>query len=320
MSNDLHVVVGAGPVGSAVAEILAEQGHRVRVVTRSGSGPESPQVERVRADAADAARLGELAAGSVALYNCVNPPYNRWSQDWPPVAQALLAAAESSGAVLAMTDNLYAYGPVTAPMTEQTPLAGSYPKAMVRKQMWLDGLAAHEAGRIRVHRAPAAPTTWARRRRATSATGSSRACSPARTSRCSTARTPRTPGRTPATWRARSWRSPPTSGPGAAPGTCPRTRRAPSARRSATWPRIAGVEPVKVSTVPAFVLRAMGLFSPVGPRAAGCGVPDERAVRDGQHGRADRAGPGPDPVGRRADRARGLVPDARRSGFPLVPR
>ncbi len=57
MSNDLHVVVGAGPVGSAVAEILAEQGHRVRVVTRSGSGPESPQVERVRADAADAARL-----------------------------------------------------------------------------------------------------------------------------------------------------------------------------------------------------------------------------------------------------------------------
>ncbi len=40
MSNDLHVVVGAGPVGSAVAEILAERGHRVRVVTRSGSGPE----------------------------------------------------------------------------------------------------------------------------------------------------------------------------------------------------------------------------------------------------------------------------------------
>lgn len=144
---DTHVVVGAGPVGSATARRLLAQGHQVRVVTRSGSGPEG--TERVKADAADAARLAELTEGSVAIYNCVNPTYSQWERDWPPVAAALLAAAESSGAVLATVGNLYGYGPVSGPMTEQTPLAATGHKGQVRNAMWRDALAAHEAGRIR---------------------------------------------------------------------------------------------------------------------------------------------------------------------------
>ena len=96
-----HIVVGAGPVGSAVARELLDRGARVTVVTRGGNGIAG--TERVAADATDANRLGELAEGAVAIYNCVNPPYHRWATDWPPVANALLAAAESSGAVLAIT-------------------------------------------------------------------------------------------------------------------------------------------------------------------------------------------------------------------------
>ena len=144
---DTHLVVGAGPVGTAVAHRLLADGHHVRVVTRSGSGPE--QAERVSSDAADGARLAELADGAVAIYNCVNPTYSRWEQDWPPVAAALLGAAESSGAVLATVGNLYGYGRVDAPMTEQTPLAATGHKGRVRNAMWRDALAAHEAGRIR---------------------------------------------------------------------------------------------------------------------------------------------------------------------------
>ena len=37
---DAHLVVGAGPVGTAVARRLLADGHHVRVVTRSGSGPD----------------------------------------------------------------------------------------------------------------------------------------------------------------------------------------------------------------------------------------------------------------------------------------
>jgi nucleoside-diphosphate-sugar epimerase len=143
----VHVIVGAGAVGSAVARQLLAKGEKVRTVTRSGSGLDG--TDKVAADAGDAARLSELADGAVAIYNCVNPPYHRWSTDWPPVANALLAAAESSGAVLATTGNLYGYGPVDAPMAEATPLAATGTKGRVRNQMWRDALAAHEAGRIR---------------------------------------------------------------------------------------------------------------------------------------------------------------------------
>lgn len=143
----LHVIVGAGPVGRALAEELLTAGEQVRVVTRSGSGIDG--VERVAADAADANRLTELAAGATGLYNCVNPPYHQWAEQWPPIAAALLQAAERSGAVLATTANLYGYGEVDAPMTEQTPLAATGTKGRVRNQMWRDALAAHEAGRVR---------------------------------------------------------------------------------------------------------------------------------------------------------------------------
>lgn len=146
----LHVIVGAGPVGSATARLLAEGGEQVRVVTRRGTGPEHPAIERVAADAADADRLAGLVEGAAALYNCANPAYHRWPTDWPPLAAALLTAAERSGAVLATVGNLYGYGPVDAPMTEATPLASTGTKGRVRNRMWADALAAHRSGRARI--------------------------------------------------------------------------------------------------------------------------------------------------------------------------
>jgi nucleoside-diphosphate-sugar epimerase len=144
----LHVIVGAGPVGTATAQYLIEMGHQVRVVTRSGSGPDG--TERVAADGADAARLIELAQGAEAIYNCANPRYHRWPTDWPPVARALLEAAEKTGAGLVTMSNLYGYGPVAGPMTEDLPLAATTVKGGVRATMWREAIAAHEAGRVRV--------------------------------------------------------------------------------------------------------------------------------------------------------------------------
>jgi nucleoside-diphosphate-sugar epimerase len=144
-----HVIVGAGAVGSRTALILAERGEQVRMVTRRGTGPEHPAIERVAADAGDAGRLAALTEDATALYNCVNPLYHRWLTDWPPIASALLAASEKSGATLVILSNLYGYGPVDGTITPATPLAATHPKLRMRADMWRDALAAHEAGRIR---------------------------------------------------------------------------------------------------------------------------------------------------------------------------
>jgi nucleoside-diphosphate-sugar epimerase len=149
----LHVIVGAGPVGTATAEHLARRGHHVRVVTRSGSGP--AVAERIAADATSTQRLAELTAGADALYNCANPPYHRWPALWPPLHAAILGAAEKSGAVLVTASNLYGYGPVSGPIHEGLPLAASAEKLRIRADMWRSALAAHEAGRVRVTEARA---------------------------------------------------------------------------------------------------------------------------------------------------------------------
>jgi nucleoside-diphosphate-sugar epimerase len=145
-----HLVVGAGPIGTAVATELAAGGAEVIVVTRSGRGPAVPGVTNVAADASDKARLTELAAGAVAIYNCVNPKYSRWEQDWPPVANALIEAAAATGAVLVVASNVYVYGLPDGPMTEDTPFNAHFKNGRVREQMYRDQLAAHEAGRIRM--------------------------------------------------------------------------------------------------------------------------------------------------------------------------
>jgi nucleoside-diphosphate-sugar epimerase len=147
----LHVIVGAGPVGTTLAHQLADAGHEVRVVTRSGGGPERTGVRRVRADASDAVGLARHATGAAALYNCANPPsYELWAAQWPPLAAAMLAAAERTGAVLVTTGNLYGYGPVGKPISRDHPLAAVGAKGRLRADMWRDALAAHEAGRVRV--------------------------------------------------------------------------------------------------------------------------------------------------------------------------
>lgn len=145
-----HLVVGAGPIGSATARRLADAGNRVVLASRTGRGPEHPGIERRAVDAADTERLIDVARGATALYNCVNPPYHRWPTEWPPIATALLAAAERTGAVLATVSNLYGYGPVDGPISEHLPLAATGRKGRVRAQMYRDALAAHAAGRLRM--------------------------------------------------------------------------------------------------------------------------------------------------------------------------
>lgn len=257
-----HVVVGAGPVGTATARLLVERGHEVVVVTRSGSGPTHRAVTRIAADAASPARMMEIATGAVAIYNCANPAYHRWPTDWPPIADALLAAAEQTGAVLATASNLYGYGPVSGPMTEDLPLAATGPKGRTRAQMWRDALAAHEAGRVRATEIRASDYVG---RQAESPLGA-RVVPRLFAGRTVTVMRS---ADTLHTWTAvddvarllvtvaadeRAW-----GHPWHVPSNPPRTQR----EAIGDLCRVAGLHPVAVKEYPPVLLRVMGVFSPV---------------------------------------------------------
>lgn len=148
--SDRHVIIGAGPVGRHTADLLAARGSEVIVATRSGTDTGIAGVGHLALDASDATALTAAVTGATVIYNCANPgDYTAWQSTWPPLAAALLVAAERSGAIYAITGNLYPYGPVEGAMREDTPDAATDHKGVLRATMWADALALHDAGRIR---------------------------------------------------------------------------------------------------------------------------------------------------------------------------
>ncbi|MET7338857.1 NAD-dependent epimerase [Nonomuraea sp. NPDC005650] len=136
-----HVIVGRGATASKTALLLAEDGERVRMISRTGGGPDHPLVERVAADAADTDRLTELAEGADTLFTTAVPPYHAWPEQLPILSASLLTAVRRSGAAYVMLGNLYAYGPVDGPITPDLPLAATGPKGRARARAWEEAAA-----------------------------------------------------------------------------------------------------------------------------------------------------------------------------------
>ena len=96
----VHVVTGAGPVGSTVALQLADAGQQVRLLTRSGSGPVHPLIERRRVDVSQPEALAEAIEGAVAVHHCIHgSAYDAavWRAELPAAERAVLEAAGRSG-------------------------------------------------------------------------------------------------------------------------------------------------------------------------------------------------------------------------------
>ncbi len=136
--ENVHVVTGAGPVGWTVAERLAEQGKSVRILTRSGSGPEHPLVERITVDVRDATQVRDAFAGATAVFHCIHGSsytVDAWQAELPQAEQTVLSAAGEAGAVVVFPESLYSYSEPHRPMTEAGPRTAEGGKRGVRTKL-----------------------------------------------------------------------------------------------------------------------------------------------------------------------------------------
>jgi nucleoside-diphosphate-sugar epimerase len=150
-ADQLHVVIGAtGGAGGALVRELAGGGRRVRAVSRKPTADPPEGVEQVAADAADPVQTRTACAGATVVYHCVQPPYQRWAAEFPTLTQSIADAAAAAGARLLYADNLYAYGPVHGPITEDLPAQATTNKGRIRALMAERLLAAHRSGTLQV--------------------------------------------------------------------------------------------------------------------------------------------------------------------------
>jgi nucleoside-diphosphate-sugar epimerase len=138
-----------GPLGLAVVRHLTSRGERVRAVSPSGRADLPDGVEAVVANVAETAEAESACHGAAVVYHCANPPYAKWPELHPPLMESIVEGTAAAEARLVFGDNLYAYGPVNGPLTEDLPYRAGGPNGRTRARIAETLMRAHEAGRIR---------------------------------------------------------------------------------------------------------------------------------------------------------------------------
>ncbi|MEZ4454204.1 MAG: NAD-dependent epimerase/dehydratase family protein [Nannocystaceae bacterium] len=148
----LHTIFGAGQVGTKLASLLLDRGHRVRLVRRGPAGAPRPGLTWMSGDLTDQAFADEAARGAAAVYHCANPAdYSRWHGVVEPLARAVRGAATRAGARLVVLDCLYMYGdPRALPFDEDTPMRPCSRKGELRALLAEEHFAAHRRGEVEV--------------------------------------------------------------------------------------------------------------------------------------------------------------------------
>ncbi len=143
------LVIGYGPVGAATVALL--QDRNVRVAQRQAPPHLPPGTAFMPCDVLDAASLRKAAEGTTQIVLAVGFPYEAkaWRASWPVAMANVLKAAEAARARLIFADNLYMYGPQTAPLREDMPLQDHGAKPAVRAAITRQWMAAHDEGRVK---------------------------------------------------------------------------------------------------------------------------------------------------------------------------
>jgi nucleoside-diphosphate-sugar epimerase len=144
-------VFGYGAVGRETTALLTARGDSVRIVQRYKPQQVPSGGTFQFADSTDREATIAACAGVDTVICCIGLRYisTVWQREWPLVMANLIDGCSLANARLVFADNLYMYGPQTAPLTEDMPLTTFGRKPALRAAITRQWKSAHDAGRVR---------------------------------------------------------------------------------------------------------------------------------------------------------------------------
>jgi nucleoside-diphosphate-sugar epimerase len=146
----MQTILGAGgAIGTELVKELAHAGQPVRLV---GRNPKRVQgaTEALSADISDRDQAIRAVSGSRVVHLLVGLKYDHrvWRELWPRIMSNAIEACKRANSKLIFFDNVYMYGKVSGPMTEETPFNPCSEKGQIRAQIATTLLNEIKAGRL----------------------------------------------------------------------------------------------------------------------------------------------------------------------------
>jgi len=130
-------ILGAGgSISNGLAKLLAQRKPPFRLVGRATHAVTGVS-EIVSADLSDKEQTIRAVAGSSIVHLLVGLKYDHklWTEMWPRIMSNTIEACKHAGAKLIFFDNVYMYGKVSGPMTEETPFNPCSKKGEIRAKI-----------------------------------------------------------------------------------------------------------------------------------------------------------------------------------------
>ena len=130
-------ILGAGgAIGNELVKCLASKHQPLRLVGRNPKAMPGA-TETLEADLTDRDETIRAVAGSSVVHLLVGLKYDHkvWQEFWPRIMSNTIEACKRARARLVFFDNVYMYGKVSGPMTEETPFNPCSKKGEIRAKI-----------------------------------------------------------------------------------------------------------------------------------------------------------------------------------------
>jgi len=151
LTSKTHTILGAGGIiGTLLARELQSHSAEIRLAGRHPKKV-NPTDHAMVCDLLNSADVEQAVNGSKVAYLTVGLPYSSkiWEEQWPAIMNNVITACTKHNTSLVFFDNVYMYGEVTTPMTEETPINPCSRKGKVRAQIAEMLLSAVKEGKIK---------------------------------------------------------------------------------------------------------------------------------------------------------------------------